>query len=187
MQSPRPVVPLLKISRKSVFIEYASQGHCYIPLPLKRTFPHPPTSTVQDRRKEKASICPKFRGSHPQPPRGERGRGKTLISKLQVVLPGYYLLCVGCQGFPEPAKTQPLPQGLQSLRQTNNTQPRHEIRPTEELGANSGIGAMLLSGSPLVPKSLGERTNIQGRSYIRKEWALRRNERGCKGRSPGTG
>lgn len=62
------------------------------------------------------------------------------------MLPGYYLLFVGCQSFPEPAKTEPLPQGLQSLRQTNNTQPRHEIRPTEELGATSGIGATLLSG-----------------------------------------
>ena len=121
-------------------------GHFYILLLLKRTCPYPPTSILPRKKKEKASICPEIRGSHSQPRRGERGRGKTLISKLQVLLLGYYLLFVGCQGFPEPAKTEPLPRGLQSLRQTNNTQPRHEIRPTKELGATSGIRATLFFG-----------------------------------------
>ena len=130
----------------SIFIYYTPQGHFYIPLPLKRTCPYPPTSILPSQKKEKASICPEIRGSHSQPRRGEGGRGKTLISKLQVLLLGYYLLFVGCQGFPEPAKTEPLPRGLQSLRQTNNTQPGHEIRPAKELGATSGIRATLFFG-----------------------------------------
>lgn len=99
-------------------------------------------------------------GFPPSPNLHELGAagGKTLISKLQVVLPGCYLLFVACQGFPEPAKTQPSPQGLQSLRRTNNTQPRHEICLTaEELGATPGLVGTYFPVSSLAKPSASPR------------------------------
>jgi hypothetical protein len=103
------------------------------------------------------------------------------------VLPGCYLLFVGCQGFPEPepAKTEPLPQGLQSLRQTNNIQPKHEIRPTGKLGATLRKSHSSL-GNPLVPESFGQGTKAQVRAYIRKEQALQKNE-GLQRKNSSTG
>lgn len=119
----------------TLFVLHTSQGHLCLPLSLKVTYPYLPNlNSLFQGRKKKISIAPKFGVSTPTfHIVGESG--ERLINKLQVVLPGYYLLFVGCQGFPEPAKTEPLPQGLQSLRQTNNIQLRHEIYSTEKWGA----------------------------------------------------
>lgn len=89
------------------------------------------------------------------------------------MLPGCYLLFVGCQGFsePEPAKAEPLPQGLQSLRQTNNTQPKLEIHPSGNWGGDLRDRSYTPSTELSSFQSLGEGTRTS-KDIGWKGWTL---------------
>lgn len=140
---------------------------------------------VLQRKSEETYLS---RNGETPPPTSKRGGGrvKTLISKSQVVLPGFYLLYVGCQGFlePEPAKAEPLPQGLQSLRQTNNTQPKLEIHPNGSWGNLRDRSHTPYTESPSLQKSWGRYT-CSSKDTGWKGWTLPRN-RGLQRKSPST-